>query len=213
METRRNILKRFIVLEGVDGSGTSTQMSILGQRLAKAGEAYNLSAEPTRGQLGLLIRDALSGSRPLLPETVARLFAADRGEHLFGPAGIAENLSGGNLVISDRYLFSSLAYQGLTCEPDLPARLNEDFPLPELLLFFDIHPELSMARLDGRGSRDIYETAPFQERVAQAYRKVISGFRDSGMRIVEIDASRPVDEVSAAVWSAISSLLDRENPI
>ena len=100
------------------------------------------------------MRQALFGSVPLHPHTVARLFAADRGEHLYGQGGILESTAAGILSISDRYLFSSLAYQGLTCGQDLPATLNAGFPLPRLLLFFDLDPAVAMARMADRSKLD-----------------------------------------------------------
>jgi dTMP kinase len=203
------ILNNFIVFEGVDGSGTSTQLELLGKRLREAGVSASISAEPTKGPIGRLIRDAIAGRTPLEAESVARLFAADRGEHLNGSGGIRESLKAGGMAVSDRYIFSSLAYQGLTCGPDLPAALNAPFPLPELLLFFDIRPELSLARLSGRGERDIYENESFQTRVDQAYRGVIAAYRDRGMRIAIIDASQSVGAVHEAVWQAVEPLVAR----
>jgi len=200
-------LNNFIVFEGVDGSGTSTQLELLGQRLREAGVRASLSAEPTQGPIGRLIREAIAGRTPLEAESVARLFAADRGEHLYGKGGIRETLEAGGLAISDRYIFSSLAYQGITCGDELPAALNAPFPLPELLLFFDIRPELSLARLAGRGERDIYENASFQARVDQAYRGVIAAYQGRGMRIAVIDASQSVDAVHEAVWQALLPML------
>ncbi len=203
------ILNNFIVFEGVDGSGTSTQLALLGERLRRTGTAASLSAEPTKGPIGRLIREALAGRTPLEAETVARLFAADRGEHLNGAGGIRETLQAGGIAVSDRYVFSSLAYQGLTCGDELPAALNAPFPLPELLLFFDIRPELSLARLAGRGERDIYENESFQARVDRAYRDVIAAYRDTGMRIAIIDASGTVDAVHEELWRAVEPMVSR----
>ena len=212
MSADRAILSNFIVFEGVDGSGTSTQLALLGERLSGAGISASVSAEPTKGPIGRLIREALAGRTPLEAETVARLFAADRGEHLNGAGGIRETLKAGGIAVSDRYVFSSLAYQGLTCGEELPAALNAAFPLPELLLFFDIRPELSLARLAGRVERDIYENESFQARVDRAYRAVIAAYRDRGMRIAIVDASQPVGAVHEEVWRAVEPIVARARP-
>jgi dTMP kinase len=143
------------------------------------------------------------------PETVARLFAADRGEHLYGEAGIVERVGRGELVVSDRYVFSSLAYQGLTCGADLPASLNAPFPLPELLLFFELDPEVSAARMSSRSSLEIYENLAFQRRVAAAYADVIDSYKGSGMTVVRLDAAAGPDAVEEDVWAAVSPLLSR----
>lgn len=203
MGTTREILRGFVVLEGLDGSGTSTQLARLTRRLDGYALAHEETCEPTAGPLGRLIREALSGRLPVHPGTVARLFAADRGEHLFGAKGILERTGEGVLVVSDRYLFSSLAYQGLTCGPALPEALNSAFPLPELLVFFDIEPRLAASRLASRKSLDIYENIEFQTRVDDAYSAILEAYEGSGMRIAHVDASMAEDEVEKAVWAEI----------
>lgn len=209
MQGRRDLLGGFIVFEGVDGSGTSTQLKLLGERLEVYGVHARLDAEPTTGPIGRLIRDALFKRSPLGHETVARLFAADRGEHIDGAGGVREALGAGRLVVSDRYFFSSLAYQGLTCGPELPEELNARFPLPELLIFFDIPATASVARLDARTERDIYEHEAFQVRVDAAYRDIVARFQGGPMRIARVDASAPIPAVAEQVWSAVEPVAAR----
>lgn len=209
MQQARTILPGFIVLEGIDGSGTTTQLSRLARRLDAAGIRHSESSEPTTGRIGKLLREALSGSFAARPETVARLFAADRGEHVFGQGGIQEQTEAGTLVISDRYLFSSLAYQGLTCGTELPASLNAAFPLPELLLFFELDPHIAMERMASRTAFEIYENLEFQRRVATAYASVIASFQDSGMRIVTIAAGQSPDSIEQVLWAAVEPLARR----
>jgi dTMP kinase len=132
-----SILHRFAVLEGLDGSGTTTQLRLAGRRLEREGVPHFLTWEPTDGPVGTLIRSILRHEVPAEPCTVAMLYAADRSEHLHGPGGILERASRGELVLSDRYLFSSLAYQSLECPEEQVAGLNAGFPLPELLVFVD----------------------------------------------------------------------------
>jgi dTMP kinase len=207
MMEQREILERFVVFEGIDGTGTTTQLARLQQRLAAAACPHAVSCEPTNGPIGKLIREALAGTVALHPQTVARLFAADRGEHLYGHGGIVSATAAGLLSISDRYLFSSLAYQGLTCGQELPAVLNAGFPLPRLLLFFDLDPEAAMDRMAGRSKLDIYENLAFQRQVAAAYRQTIAAFEDTGMRIVRIDAAMKPEAVEKAVWQAVQPLV------
>lgn len=170
---------------------------------------HHASCEPTPGPVGILIRQALSGAFPARAETVARLFAADRGEHLYGPEGIVARTELGQLTVSDRYLFSSLAYQGLTCGNELPTLLNAPFPLPELLLFFELDPEVAERRMASRKELDIYENLEFQRHVAEAYRTIVHSFEDSGMTIARINASATPEEVESAVWAAVSPLVRR----
>ena len=201
------ILKRFIVLEGGDGAGTTTQLRLLGSALSRAGVPHWITAEPTGNAEGLLIRRILAGELPRDPGTLAHLFAADRNEHLRGRDGIIERLGRGELVVCDRYVLSSLAYQGSACGRDLPAALNAGFPLPELLLYFEIEPETSMARIGSRARLDIFEERPFQEKVRAAYRAELSRYASSGMRIVLLDASKSVEEISGSILEAVGGLL------
>lgn len=201
----RGPLGRFIVLEGGDGVGTTTQLGLIAGALEKAGAAYWTTSEPTDGAEGLLIRRILSGELRRDPGTLARLFAADRNEHLRGAGGILERLSIGETVVCDRYVLSSLAYQGVDCGPELPAELNAGFPLPELLFFFDLPPAQSLVRLGARKRLDIFEDLPFQEKVGAAYRAALASFEGTGMKIVRIDASRSVGEVNREVLDAIGA--------
>ena len=200
-------LPGFIVFESIDGAGTTTQIRLLAEKLAAAGVPCRRDAEPTSGPIGQLIRQALSGHLPLHAATVAYLFAADRAEHVEGSSGIRANCAAGRLVLSDRYLFSSLAYQGLTCGRSLPERLNQDFPLPELLFFFHLPAETGMDRMKDRTSLEIYEQLDFQRQVAAAYEEVMERFRDSGLRLCRIDASQSIEQISATIWQEIERLL------
>jgi dTMP kinase len=207
MMERRGILERFVVFEGIDGTGTTTQLARLQKRLVAAACPHTVSCEPTNGPIGCLIRESLADKVPLHPHTIARLFAADRGEHLYGQGGILASTAAGQLAISDRYLFSSLAYQGLTCGQELPSALNAGFPLPGLLLFFDLDPRTAMARMADRSKLDIYENLEFQKQVAAAYRHTIESFKETDMKIVRIDAALEPAAVERAVWQAVEPLI------
>ncbi len=203
----REILGRFIVLEGGDGAGTTTQLRLIGEALTRAGAAHWITSEPTANPEGLLIRRILSGELAREPGTLARLFAADRNEHLRGDGGILDRIGRGETVVCDRYVLSSLAYQGVACGMALPAELNSGFPLPELLIYFDLPPEQSLGRLGDRERLDIFEELSFQERVRSAYLEALALLSSSGMRILRIDASRSVAEVSRDILGAIGETL------
>jgi dTMP kinase len=204
METgERDVLDRFIVLEGGDGAGTTTQLGIIDSALDRAGIAHWTTSEPTDREEGRLIRAILSGGLARDPRTFARLFAADRSEHLYGKGGILERLSGGEVVVCDRYVLSSLAYQGADCGPELPWSLNSEFPLPGLLLYFDVSPEQSLERIRARESRDIYEVLHFQELVRSSYDAAIGRLSGTSMRVVRVDASLPLDRVSRRVLEEV----------
>ena len=217
------ILNNFVVFEGGDGSGTSTQMEILKSSFtAQPGLGFfNVyppkgpgssplrlfpTFEPSDGPIGRFIRSALRGEISLKNETLAFLFAADRNEHLFGPGGIEEHAKLGDLVVCDRYILSSLVYQGITCGEELPVRLNSSFPLPEVLIFFDVAPEIAQKRMENRQKKDIYEFLEFQVQVRERYRALLPEFEAAGCKVVIIDASRPPDEVADEVWKILQKM-------
>jgi dTMP kinase len=203
------ILKNFAVFEGLDGSGTSTQLALLEQKLADK-TANNLvfkaTFEPTDGPIGKLIRSVLKKELTIRADTLARLFAADRSEHLYAQGGIIERCKRGELVICDRYTLSSVVYQGIECGVELPRSLNESFPTPELLLFFDINPETAQRRMAARPSLEIFEHIEFQEKVRKQYRALFDEYRNSGVRLEIIDASQSVEKVAEDVWNAIAKM-------
>jgi dTMP kinase len=199
-----DIIPNFAVFEGGDGSGTSTQLSLLKERLKTAAKpVFYPTFEPTDGPVGKIIRAALKKEIIFKPETLAMLFAADRNEHLHGPGGIIARANRGELTVCDRYVFSSLAYQSVECGAALPQMLNSLFPAPEVLLFFDIDPEIAMERLRGRASLELFEYRDFQTKVREKYLALLGTYRDAGVRVVVIDASKSEREVAGRVWSEL----------
>jgi dTMP kinase len=157
--------------------------------------------------VGLLVRRILGGEISVHKETLARLFAADRGEHLFAPGGIAERCRRGELVVSDRYTPSSLVYQGLDCGRELAETLNKAFPHPELLLYLDLDPAAAMERITQRKEkREIYERLDFQARVREAYLELLPAYESAGIRVYRLDGLQPPEEVAAQIWSAVQEM-------
>jgi dTMP kinase len=203
------IVHNFIVFEGGDGSGTSTQIAMLERYFS--GNRTNLpklftTFEPTGGVIGQIIRSVLKKDIVVQADTLARLFAADRNEHLFAPDGIVARCQRGELVVCDRYTLSSLAYQGIECGEELPRSLNSSFPAPELLLFLDIDPQLALERLSGRPSLEIYEHLEFQTQVRERYHSLLGEYRNAGVRVEIIDASQTVEKAAKDVWAAVSKM-------
>jgi len=204
------ILNNFVVFEGIDGAGTSTQMRLLAER--DSGKKIAFTAEPTERTTGKFLRQILAGKEKVSPQTAAYLFAADRAEHLWGQGGIVDQTKNGLTVVSDRYLFSNLAYQGVTCGEDLPKTLNSPFPLPQLLFFFDISAQKSLERVEKRGeAKEIYENEKFLNDTASRYRAIIDRYKkleNSGMRIVELDATLPKEKISDLIWKEILPIIN-----
>ncbi|MCX7656665.1 MAG: dTMP kinase [Treponemataceae bacterium] len=199
------ILQNFVVLEGADGSGTTTQLELLRKKLSTS--FLVTTFEPTEGPIGKLLRESLRGRIPLEQKTLAYLFAADRQEHLYAPEGIVSQCQMQKLVISDRYVPSSLVYQGLLCGDDFVAQLNRDFPYPELLLYFRLPPEIAAGRYEKRTERDIYEQLEFQKKIHQRYEALLPSYCEKGgSRFIVIDATKSIDAVAKEVWRALSCL-------
>ena len=193
---------RFIVFEGIDGAGTTTQTRRLTERLRA--HAYDVwqTSEPTSRPIGRLIRDVLSGSVVVSPDTIAHLFAADRSDHLYSPGGIVERLAGGQIVVCDRYKYSSLAYQALDTDAELVRSLNERFDDPGLLFYLDLPVSVSETRIAGRAHREIYERIEFQERVRTRYLEVLAAAAPS-VRVYRLDGTQPEDLIAEKIWVAV----------
>lgn len=199
------ILKNFIVFEGIDGAGTSTQIKKLVERDTTR---FVATAEPTSNETGKFLRRMLGGEFSVDEKTNAYLFAADRCEHIFGKGGVRELCESGKTVVSDRYFFSSMAYQSVSCGEELPKLLNSPFPLPEYLFYFVINPEVSLGRVNARGEhKEIYETIEKQKKIAAQYEKVISEYEknagETGMKIIRIDAEKDINTISEEIWNIL----------
>jgi dTMP kinase len=201
------ILQRFIVLEGLDGSGTTTQLKLLAERLAREGTAHAATWEPTDGGIGKMLRSILAREIRAHPRTVALLYAADRSEHVHEPqTGIEARTRRGELVICDRYLFSSLAYQSVECGFDWVMSLNSTFPLPQCLIFLDTPVDVCQERLNQRGKVELFDGAAFQTKVRDAYLRAIERYSGAGMSVSLLDGDRPAGLIHGDIWKIIAGL-------
>ncbi len=211
MNSNRKIWSNLVAVEGIDGAGTTTLVKGIAQTLSAQKRIHAAGYEPTDGVVGHLIRKSLAGSTELTPETMALLFAADRREHLYGEGGIQETVEKGGIYITDRYLFSSLAYQSLETDWDWVDSLNSTCPLPGYLIYLRIPVKDAMERLSDRVERDIYETEDFQNRVTIAYERSINHYARSGMSILTLDSRRPPREMTDESLSFLAELLSESS--
>ena len=203
------IIKNYIVFEGIDGSGTTTQVKALANHFAP--EKTFVTAEPTNMETGKFLRRMLKGEFAVDEKTASYLFAADRCEHIYGKNGIMEHAHAGKIIISDRYFFSSLAYQSVSCGKELPELLNSPFPLPEWLFYMKIAPEAALERVAHRGNNpEIYEQLDFQKKSAALYDKIIAEYNETkkgeGMKVITVNASASIDETSNFIWDCLKKM-------
>jgi dTMP kinase len=208
---------QFIVVEGIDGSGTTTQCSILAQRLTRRGLPVHVTREPSDGPIGMLIRQILTGrvvvpashgTRPPSWATMAALFAADRLDHL--EAENIPNLNDGVSVVCDRYDHSSVAYQTISSGggPEVSTwvlELNRRARRPDLTLVLDVDPQIAAARRGSRSTNpELYEVSEMQAELAKFYEKIDDLFPADTIR--HIDASLGVEQVAETIWDQVMIL-------
>jgi len=202
---RRAARGRFLVLEGLDGAGTTTQSRLLADCLRQAGGRVHLTAEPSGGPVGALVRQVLArrisgaSGREFDAEALALLFAADRLDHF--RADVEPHLAAGCDVVSDRYTLSSLAYQSLTTgDARWVEAVNARAPAPDLTIFLRVRPAVAWRRRFAEsGSRELYELPAFQRRVARSYERCLRILRRRGEAGAVVEGEGPVGQVAAAV--------------
>lgn len=200
---------KFIVFEGIDGSGKSTQIALLKERLLKEGRRVETSAEPTEGAIGKLLRRILSGEIPMNGEAIASLFASDRLDHLLNPkTGLIKKLDGCTTVIEDRYYFSSYAYHAYDMPMALVRQMNAACAArlkADLTIFIDVDPDICLERIKkNRTQIEIFEKKDRLEKTRSYY---FQAFRDAkGENICIIDGNRPPAEIHEEVWNLVEML-------
>jgi dTMP kinase len=194
---------RLIVLEGLDGAGTTTQARRLVDYLEENGQAAHLTREPSDGPVGVLIREMLTGGHAIAGQRLSQgtfglLFAADRMDHL--QREVEPAIARGATVVSDRWYHSSLAYQGTGADRDWIAVLNARARRPELTIFLQVRPEVAAKRrADAKRREELFEDLEMQREVDAGYRATIAELRAAGERIEIVDGEQSEDAVFAAI--------------
>ena len=198
----------FVVFDGMDGTGKTTQMRILSERLKAAGVPTVLTAEPTDSSDGKALRRALSGKEPANNSRLAALFLLDRIGH---NEEIARYLTEGKTVICDRYYYASLAYQGQGESFAWVADMNLHCPhirRPDGCILLDMEPEDSMARIRAGRSADeleIYETVAQQQKIRERFR-LVTEYLNGRDLILTVNAAGSVEEVAERIWEAYEAI-------
>ena len=201
---------RFIVFEGIDGSGKTTQVQLLADFLRSQGIEVFVTAEPTALPTGKELRAALSGRERKSECEMAALFVLDRIAHNNDKEnGIRALVEKGVYVICDRYYYSTLAYQGMSTDYEWVKEMNlscPDIMKPDLCIYLDLLPSQSLERIrKGRDSVEIYETEEILARVRNTFMTVIDDLKESD-NIAVIDAYRPINDIAEDIKHAVSAL-------
>jgi dTMP kinase len=199
---------RFVVLEGIDGSGTTTQAARLAASLRELGHSVVSTREPSDGPIGVLVRQALTRRLVGLSDrALALLFAADRLDHL---ASVVEPaLAAGSVVVSDRYVLSSLAYQGMRLPLAWVEALNAAARPADLTLFLEVDPRTAARRRHGRGgTEELFDADEVQRAVARAYGRVARKHARA-QRVVRVDGRGGADEVAREILGRVRAVLPR----
>ncbi len=193
---------KFIVIEGLDGSGASTQVAMLSEYLASKGYKVLITKEPTNNLVGGLIRGQLTHEWKSNPECLQLLFAADRSHHL--EKEIIPALEKGFIVISDRYMYSSLAFGSIDCDIEWLENINSKFLKPDVSVILNVPPEVSVERIaHSRAGFELFEDKTKLEKVRAAFDKLSKEQKD----IIVIDGTLPVNKVSMAIVREVQKVL------
>lgn len=197
-----------VAIEGIDGAGVTTQAKHLVDHLNAHGHRAILTAEPSTGPIGALLRKLL-GTEAALPadgamQTLSLLFAADRIDHFHRVVSPA--LAAGTTVVSDRWYHSSLAYQRSSVERDWILALNRHTRTPDMTIFLEVRPELGLQRRAAAGRpKEFFHDLAMQHAVVAGYSATIEELRLAGERIEVIDGERAEKAVAADVVAAVGA--------
>ncbi len=193
----------FIVLEGIDGSGKTTQAFRLEKWLKKKGLKVYTTREPTDGIIGGIIRAALSTKLRISQRTLQILFAADRSEHV---KEIEDRMASGYSVISDRYILSSIAYGMVELDRDWLYNMNSVFPKPDLTVILDLPAETALKRLGRRFTKSLFERRQLLEDIRRNFLELDKLYGDVFNTVV-VDADREPDEILSDIITYVEELL------
>ena len=193
-----------IAVEGIDGAGTSTQMPGLAAYIAKHGREVITTAEPSTGPLGLLLRRGLRGELPMDEATLALLFAADRMHHV--REVVAPAMARGVVILSDRYVMSSYAYQASALDLAWIQEINRQARVPDISIFFRVSAKTAAARRLARGGKpEHFDALARQERVAAAYERALTLPGVGEVRV--IDAEPGPEAVAHQIHAILDEVL------
>lgn len=203
----------FIAFEGIDGSGKSTQIQMLTNRIQEEGIRCYQTCEPSGGPIGSLTRQILTGRIKTDNRVIAAMFAADRLDHLLNEVdGIAVKIEDGISVITDRYYFSSYAYHSVDVPMDWVIKTNEESTKilrPDINIFIDIDADTAMERITrNRFHTELFEKKSRLEKVRENYLKAFDLLgREENILIV--DGTKTTEEIAEEIWKQVEHLFEK----
>ena len=198
----------FIIFEGIDGTGKSTQLHLLAQKLKELGYAVVSTREPTNGPYGQKIRKLFIDRTSVTQEKELEFFIADRDQHV--QEVIAPALAHGSIVICDRYYLSTVAYQGARgMDPDVIMKKNEIFPAPDLAIIFEIEPAQGIQRILNQRNEhpNTFEEEANLRKVAAIFASMKQSY------ITRINGSDSIEKVQHQVFEAVTKVLSRKGTL
>jgi len=200
----------FIVVEGIDGSGKTTQIELLKNKFKSANRKVIETAEPTDGPIGSLVRNIMKGRVQTDQSTIAALFAADRLDHISNPVnGLLTKMEEGNNIICSRYYFSNYAFQSEYVPIDWLVNINslsKTYLKPDLTFYINVDPKVCIERIStGRSEVEMYENL---EKLTSTHDAFLRHFKDfeEGESIHLIDGQQSVEDISAEIWKIVENL-------
>ena len=201
---KSSYLGKFIVVEGLDGSGKSSQVDLVIKFLQENGKEVIVTREPTMdSEAGRMIKQALRKEITVDPLELQRLYVQDRKEHLENK--VIPALKEGKYVVSSRYAFSTFAYGYSTgLDVNMLVELNKDFLLPDLTIIIDVSPESCVQRIENRGEpKELFEQKEKLTKVNEIYKKTPEMFEN----VVVINGERPIEQVFEDVKKEINNII------
>jgi len=197
----------FIAFEGIDGCGKTTQLALLAERVKETGRRCYTTAEPSEGPVGNMIRQILKGRIKADKKVIAALFAADRLDHLTNEVdGILKKLDDGITVLTDRYNFSSYAYQGVDAPLDWVIGLNKEsrkLLKPTATIFIDVDPDVALERISrNRFHTELFEKKSMLIKVRELFMEAFELLKEEETVII-IDGNQSPEKIAEDIWEKV----------
>ncbi len=202
-----NVLNKMIVFEGLDGAGTTTQNKALKQKLEEFGKNVYLTHEPTDNPIGKVVRAVLQHKFETTPEALALLYSADRHDHIYNKDyGLIKHIENGEIILADRYFYSSIAYQSVECNSDFVRGINK-YPSPEYVIFIDTPVENCLDRIEKRGDeKELFDKSEFLSKVRENYLKEFSTLPEN-TKFLAIDGTMDIETIHNTIWDWIKGFI------